>query len=38
LGGNKNELDKFDSGGRYVDLFAGGLDSVAANVNRVAVK
>jgi hypothetical protein len=36
--GSENKSDKFDSGGRYVDSFAGGLDSMAAGANRVKVK
>jgi hypothetical protein len=38
LRGDKNESDKFDSIGRYVNSFASSLDSMAANMNRVAVK
>jgi hypothetical protein len=34
----ENGLNKFDFGGRYVDLFAGCLDLVAADMNYAAEK
>jgi hypothetical protein len=38
LRGSENKSEKFDSGGKYVDSFAGGLDSVTAGMNRVEVE
>jgi hypothetical protein len=38
LHGDDNKSNKFDSGGRYVDMYVGDLNSVTVDVNHVAVK